>query len=122
MSNNPHFTPDIRLLRKKYRLDPCIGITEMSRRIAAETGLPQLDVYAVLKRWVDHTTDAVVRGVRVRMPGLGVFTPTFHRKRSKIYFYTASDFKARLERAATTPEVTPEVTPAPEVPVTRRYC
>lgn len=112
MSNNPHFTPDIRLLRRKMALTPCIGINEMTREIAAETGVSQLDVYAVLKRWSDRTVDAMLAGTKVRMPGLGVFSPTLERKRTKIYFRTASDFKERVE-AATKKSVEEPSAPTP---------
>jgi hypothetical protein len=114
---NPNFTPDIRKLRKKMTGDPCVGIKDLSKRIAAETGVTQLDVYAVLKRWSDHTSQAIVDGTKVRMPGLGVFSPALGRKRAKVYFRPASDFKERLEAVAPETPVTPES----EVLVIRRY-
>jgi nucleoid DNA-binding protein len=42
-------------------------------RIAAETGLVQQDVYAVLQKTLDHITDSMVEGRNVEFRDFGVF-------------------------------------------------
>ena len=53
--------------------DKTITKRDMVLRIAAETGLIQEDVFAVVQKTLDHITEALAHGDRVEFRDFGVF-------------------------------------------------
>ena len=53
--------------------DKTITKRELVLRIAAETGLIQEDVFAVVQKTLDHITETLIQGDRVEFRDFGVF-------------------------------------------------